>query len=393
MYKGFQSKNATLLIGANTVSFFGDTVFLVALNWWVIQVTGSAELLGVITAIGLLPSIVLNLVGGVAADRLNKKKILVATDFLSALLCTLLAFMMNENEVNVPLVITINILLTACYSLFSPTVRSIMPEVVSGGNIKQANSLLNMSNELVKITGPMVGSFLLSLSLVGVQGVFLINAFSFLLSGVMTLFLSYTKVSRQSSVWEDFKGGFRAFKEDMTLLRLLLVISLVNFFIAGFNIILPFYVKSEFNDSSLYGAALSAEAIGGVIGSILLGVSKRKETRLGQISRELLFCGASFLILLISQHQVAFIVCIALFGFFLTRFNVQFFTFIQTNVAEFLLGRVFSFIFTVAIALMPLGNLFFGYLSSHFLEYMLPVIGCGIMTSMLFFIFPAVRDK
>lgn len=75
------------------------------------------------------------------------------------------------------------------------------------------------------------------------------------------------------------------------------------------------------------------------------------------------------------------------FGFFLTRFNVLFFTYIQTNIDKTLLGRVFSFIFTIAIVFMPIGNTVFGFLGDYFYEGLLPIIGIGIVLSVILLFF------
>ncbi|MGP9077513.1 MFS transporter [Geobacillus thermodenitrificans subsp. calidus] len=111
----------------NSISQLGSVIFTMALNWWIVDMTGSAKILGVVTAISLIPSVFINLFGGVVSDRFNKRNILILMDIIAGSMCILLGFFTDNNSVNIPLVIAVNIALSISFSLFSPTMRAIIP--------------------------------------------------------------------------------------------------------------------------------------------------------------------------------------------------------------------------------------------------------------------------
>lgn len=390
------SRNEFLVFFGNSISQLGSVIFTMALNWWIVDMTGSAKILGVVTAISLIPSVFINLFGGVVSDRFNKRNILILMDIIAGSMCILLGFFTDNNSVNIPLVITVNIALSISFSLFSPTMRAIIPEIIDENRIKKINSYLTTSSEIIKVSGPIVGAWLLSLDFIGISMIFIINGVSFLISAFMEFFIKYSYIqsNKVKSYFEDFVDGFKYVKRDPLLIRLLVAVSLVNFFIAGYNIILPVLVNSLYKDSSIYSLALSSEALGGIVGAFLLSFSKGK-AQLVHISRELILCGSVFLLLIFFSNLYVLYGVIFFFGFFLTRFNVLFFTYIQTNIDKMLLGRVFSFIFTIAIVFMPIGNTVFGFLGDYFYEGLLPIIGTGIVLSviLLFFSKSASKDK
>lgn len=380
-----KNKNEFLIISGNAISHFGDVIFTFGLNWWIVSITGNAKLLGIITTVSLIPSIFTNLFGGVISDRFNKKKILIYTDIVSSIACFLLAFYSSQSYINIPLIIIVNVILGICFSLFSPAARSIVPEIINKERVRNVNSLLSSINETIKIGSPLIGGFILSLSFIDIKTFFIINGISFLISGISEIFITYPQKTKktQASFIKDFMDGFKYVRRNSILFRLLIVISLVNFFLAGYNVLLPALVHEEFSKSYIYSFLLSSEAIGGILGALLLSRKKDSIPELKAIRKELLYCGSVFLILFISLKLFTLIPVLFLFGFFLTRFNILFFTYIQTNIDESVLGRVFSFIFTTAVLLMPLGSFLFGYLINIPLTYIFPLVGVGISLSII----------
>jgi MFS family permease len=376
------SRNEFLVLFGNSTSQLGSVIFAMALNWWIVDVTGSAKVLGVVTAISLIPSVLINLFGGVLSDRLNKRNILIVTDIIAGSMCIILGFFVDDRNVNIPLVIAVNIALSISFSLFSPTMRAIIPEIIDENRIKTINSYLTTSSEIIKVSGPIVGAWLFSLDFIGISAIFIINGVSFLISAFMEFFIKYSYIqsNKEKSYFKDFIEGFKYVRREALLIRLLIAVSLVNFFIAGYNVILPVFVNSLYKDSTIYSLALSSEALGGIIGAFLLSFSKDK-SKLVHISRELILCGSVFILLIFFSNLYVLYGVIFFFGFFLTRFNILFFTYIQTNIDKKLLGRVFSFIFTIAIIFMPIGNMIFGFLGDYFYKGLLPIIGIGIVLS------------
>lgn len=376
-------KNSILIVGGNVVSQFGSVMFLLTMNWWVINTTNNIKLLGYITAASTIPLIFFNLFGGVIADRANKKKLLVLCDLLSGSLCIILGIFMADNYINIPLIITINALLSISMAVFSPTLRAIIPEIMDKEIITKTNSILTNLSETVKIIAPLVAAMLFASKSIGIKGIFIINGISFIMSAISESFIDYEKKEiEKKGVLKEIKSGFNHIIENKVLFRLLLICAFVNFFIAGYNLALPYYVKNVIMKDNYYSLALTIESIGGILGSLLV-LKQGKEASLHEISINLILCGAGLLCTLIG-HPISLLISAFLFGMFLTKFNISFFSYLQINVNKKYLGRVFSVVFFVAIILMPLGNLFFGFITEYFKEYVFAFIGIFIMTCVLF---------
>ncbi len=173
-------------------------------------------------------------------------------------------------------------------------------------------------------------------------------------------------------------------------LRRVLLSSLVNLFLTGYNLLLP-YTNLMFPDASFYSKALTMEAIGGIIGSAvcakLSGRFHHNMTALGLF----LFCtGFSLVLEPISALLGGVWLCLVpylLFGLSLTTFNIQFMSYVQISVDEDYLGRVFSIIFTVAVLFMPLGSLVFSVCIDPAAVHSYYIIGGGISVLALLSLF------
>lgn len=161
-------------------------------------------------------------------------------------------------------------------------------------------------------------------------------------------------------IFADLKIGFMYVYSHKQILIIITLSALVNFFLAAYNLLLP-YSNQMFGSisSGLYGTFLTAEAIGGFIGAVLSGfVNKELSSK-----RLMMFLTSSGLMLMLAtpfyimfHNLIILSFSPALFSLFLSIFNIQFFSIVQRDVDNEFLGRVFGIIFTVAILFMPVGT-------------------------------------
>lgn len=386
-------KNESLIISGNVSSNLGDVLYNFGLNWWIVSTTGNSQLLGLVISISTIPIIFSNLISGVISDNFNKKKIIVLMDFLTFVTCLLLAIYTDPNEINLVTVIILNSFIGIFYSFFSPAARSIVPILIPSEEIKKVNSRISSLNESIKIVAPMIGGFLIALPNFNIKYYFAIISATFLLSALLELFISNTPIKDKTNknYINEFLEGYKYIYSKKHIFFLLITASLINFFIAGYNVLLPNIATDLSNKSINYSFILSSEAIGAIIGALTLNFSSKSTVHLNTIQKELFFCGIP-LILGFAYYNLLIIIIISFaFGLFLTRFNVQFFTYIQLNVEEYILGRVFSFIFTISIVFMPIGSSLFGYLSIFPINILLLVLSIGILISTFFLKLPKYK--
>ena len=280
-----------------------------------------------------------------------------------------------------------NALLALVYAFNSPTYKSLIREVIEKDRIGVFNSIAHAGSEIIRVVGPIIGVGLVGL--IGVRGALIFNALTFLVSAIAEAFL--TKViddslssKKKSGILSDIAEGFKYLFMEKEILFLIILSSMVNFFLAGYNLLLPYtdVIYSSLG-RNFYSKALVMEAVGGIIGSFIFtkAINKFRDNVLALILF-LLGTGASLALEPVAALINNYYICLipfALFGMLLTAFNIQFMSYVQVAVNECFLGRVFSIIFTVAVLLMPVGSFFFSAFMNMGDVNSFCMVGGGIM--------------
>lgn len=365
-------KNQLLLYFGKWTSHFGNIIFDYANSVFLTQVRGrSAMLLAIYQSSETIINIFFNVIGGVLADFSNRKKILIITDVISGCICFLLALLTNTIYVDYIIIIA-NILLALVYSFNSPTYKAIIKEMILKDDIGVYNSISSAGVEILGIIGPLLA--LIIVNKIGAEGAMLFDAGTFWASAIAECFLKKVNIDvdidnfrSKNDFFKMLVEGFQYLYNEKKIFTLIIISAIVNFFLAGYNLLLP-YVNSMYKYNEFYSKALTAEAIGGILGSALNSVilKKTKKKRI-EIMPFLTLTGLSLVIVPFASRYSVMFICglpFILFGTFLTIYNINFMTIIQTNVSEQYLGRVFSIIFTIAVAFMPVGSFTFSRLKN-----------------------------
>ena len=357
-------RNELLLIFGKWTTCIGNIIFDYANSVSIVRLfTNSPHILAIYQSSETFIQILFNLIGGVAADSRNKKKIVVMTDLIAAAICFLLSFSIKTEFVAETIIIA-NILLPITYAFNSPTYKSIVREVIEKDRIGFFNSIMNGGTEVIQIIGPLI-SFI-SVSHIGVQGAMLFNSATFILSAIAEMKLtrlcpSMDEKNTKRNVFNEIKDGIIYLLHERHIFYLVLLSALVNFFLAGYNLIIPF--TDIIIVQGFYSKALMMQAVGGIIGSFIS--SKLAVEITEKITTPIVFLGLTggFLLLepfmAITQNIYLCLFPFIGFGVALTIFNIQFMSYIQIWVEEAYLGRVFSVVFTIAVSFMPIGSFVF----------------------------------
>ena len=356
------SKNFTMMIIGQIISLFGNATVRFALPLYLLNQTGSSALYGIVTACAFLPAILFSPIGGIVADRINKRNIMVILDFFTAFVILIFSFLMNR----VSLIFLITITLMLLYSIagaYQPSVQSSIPSLVSENHLMIANSIVNTISSFASFLGPVLGGILYSAY--GLKFVLFLCILCFFLSAVMEIFMEipFTKQKSSHHIWkmveEDFSKSIHFIrKEKPTIGKVLLIICGINLFLSSMILVGMPYIITEVLDlgaregNKLYGFAQGIFAIGGLAGGISAGVFANKLTI--QKSGNLIIGCA---------------ICVFPIGFSLFLFlspaeifTVQMMAFIQRETPQSFIGKVIAVIFTVTMCAQPLGNAFYGIL-------------------------------
>lgn len=373
------SKDFTLVVIGQIISLFGNAAIRFALPLYLLNLTGSSALYGTVTACAFIPAVLLSPVGGIVADRVNKRNIMVILDFFTA--AVILTFFILMKGGNLILLLTVTLmLLYGIAGAYQPSVQASIPVLVSQEHLMAANSIINTISSFASLTGPVLGGILYSAY--GLEPLLWLCMVCFLLSAVMEIFIY---IPFEKSKFE--KGILRAVKSDFTdsmqfirkekpvIGKAVLVISGINLFLSAMIIVaLPYLVTEILNlegalANRFYGYAQGALAAGGLAGGICAGVfaDKLKVKKAGNLIVAAAVCvfPMGIALMLFSSgivNYIVIVVCCFTIMVFSTVFTVQMMSFVQTETPQNLIGKVIAVILTIAMCAQPLGNALYGIL-------------------------------
>ncbi len=391
------SKDFTLVVIGQIISLFGNAALRLALPLYLLNRTGSSALYGMVMGCAFIPTILLSPVGGIVADRVNKRTIMVVLDFFTAAVVFVFSLLMNGVDLIILLTVTLMILYGIA-GAYQPSVQASIPVLVSQDHFMAANSIINTISSLAALAGPVLGSILYSAY--GLRPVLWVCIVCFVLSAVMEIFIKMPSPRQVSggNIWDVIKSDFKEsiyfiWKDKPVIGKTLLTICGVNLFLSSMiNVALP-YLVTEVLDlgavraNRLYGLAQGALAAGGLAGGICAGILARRLSV--QKSGNLVVVGAMCVfpigaaLAVFSSGMVNYVVitvCCFSIMVFSTIFTVQMMSFFQAETPQNLIGKVIAVILTIAMCAQPLGNAFYGVLFELFkgLEYVVVLFAGGM---------------
>lgn len=395
------SKDFTLVVIGQIISLFGNATIRFALPLYLLNLTGSSALYGTVTACAFIPAILLSPIGGIVADRVNKRNVMVILDFFTAAI--ILVFSLLMNGVNLILLLTVTLmLLYGIAGAYQPSVQASIPALVTQDNFMAANSIINTISSFASLIGPVLGGVLYSAY--GLKPILWICMICFILSAVMEIFIKipFQKQISDGGILKTAKTDFAESicfirKEKPVVGKVLLVICGINLFMAAMIIVaLPYLVTEVLNleavqANRLYGFAEGALAAGGLVGGISAGIFAdklviQKSGNLVIACAVCVFPIGGALILFSSGIINYFVITICCFVImvFSTIFTVQMMSFIQAETPQTLIGKVIAVVLTVSMCAQPLGNALYGVLFEVFkgLEFVV-VLFAGIVSLMI----------
>lgn len=373
------SKDFTLVVIGQIISLFGNATIRFALPLYLLNLTGSSALYGTVTACAFIPAILMSPIGGIVADRVNKRNIMVILDFFTAAI--ILAFSLLMSEVNLILLLTVTLmLLYGIAGAYQPSVQSSIPSLVNQDRFMAANSIINTISSFSSLMGPVLGGVLYSAY--GLKPILWVCMVCFIVSAVMEIFIKIPFQKQVSDggilkiVKTDFADSIRFIRKEKPMIgKALLVVCGINLFLASMIIVaLPYLVTQVLpleaaQTNTLYGFAQGALAAGGLTGGICAGIFAKRLSiqKSGYLVIACAVCvfpiGAS--LLLFSSGMINYIIltlCCFIIMVFSTLFTVQIISFIQTETPQNLIGKVIAVILTISMCAQPLGNALYGVL-------------------------------
>ena len=386
-------KDFRLLWLAQVVSQLGDKIYALTLAWWVLELTVSAEHpkgdaseVGYMLAVGALAATAFGPWLGSLADRHSRRALMIWADLARALLCGVLAAMAMLGHGQMWALYLIVFLLSVFNLLFNPATQAILGSLVSEEEMTEALSVQQLTQDLCNLLGAAVGGALVAL--LGVRLGFAANALTFVLSA-----LSIARISRHEAPapvpHEESAKGLGFLKERPTILGLLVIFCLANFFLVPLFVLIPAVARIAL-DGSAWTLGLLEGALAG--GSILatFAVLRAKIDRLWiPLTAAIVINGLALLAMSATSSAVGMALLLALTGACLAVVNVQFNALLQKLTPDALKGRVFSLVETIATACFPI-SYFLSGLAAESLSFSAIFLLCGVGVTVAGALVPAV---
>jgi MFS family permease len=379
------------------VSLIGTWIQVTAQSWLVFQLTNSAFLLGVVGFLGFMPVFLLSLFGGVIADRMNKRSVLIVTQTSFMILAFILALLTQAKLITPGQIIFIAVLNGIVMAFDMPSRQAIVVELVGKTHLLNAIALNSVGFNSSRIIGPALAGILVAS--IGMSSCFYLNGVSFLAVIFALLLIRINRrlqADKNNSTLQDLKDGLSLIKNNRPILILVSMIGVVSLFGVSYTILMPIFARDILNVGVKgLGMLMSFSGIGALTAALILaclGDFKYKGRLL--VLSSLVF-SVTLVLFSLSKIYVLSLITLIFTGassvIAITLIN----TLLQTAVEDEFRGRVMSaFMFTFA-GIMPFGNLIAGALS-EVLGVSLTVMISGIICSLFFviinIIYPEIRN-
>jgi MFS family permease len=352
-----------LWFGAFT-STVGTWMQKVAQSWLILDLTKSSFFLGLDDFLGQLPILLFTLVGGVIADRHDRRRLLLASQYVQMTTAFILAGLIFFGHVRIWHVLTLSVVTGLAQAFGGPAYQSLIPSLVHKKELPNAIALNSIQFNLARVFGPLLAGAAMT---IGTAACFGLNGLSFLvvIVALMSLRIKHIKSVDRKPMLQELKGGIAYARSEPSIVALTVLAFLTTFLGLPLLTFLPVVVREIFHgEVSQYTYMMAFSGSGAVIGALVVAWLGRSK----HMGRTLLVVQAVFggLIGAFAISRVWWVSCVLLFAAGAALIVVFSMTasLVQLIVPDHLRGRVVSIYMVAFRGGMPLGSLAAGYAAS-----------------------------
>lgn len=265
-----------LLWTAMTVSLLGDGIFYLAIAWQVYELSDAPTALSMVGLAMSLSQVVFLLLGGVASDRFDRRRVMLAADLVRAVVIGLLGLLALADSLQLWHLVILATLYGTGAGFFGPAFDAIVPDLVPDRLLAQANSLDQILRPTaLRLAGPALGGWLIAAW--GTGGAFLLDAASFLISAALLVRMNpqsrRAADAASASALREIREGFGFVRRQVWLWGTFLAATFAYLlFVGPTEVLVPFVVKHDLGGSARdLGLVFSVGGVGAVAGALLVG--------------------------------------------------------------------------------------------------------------------------
>ena len=365
-FRSLRVRNFRLFIGGQLLSGIGTWMQWVAAPWLVLQLTGSGVALGIDTALGAVPILLLGAWGGVIADRFDNRKIQIWTQGLYAVLAFILFALDATNVVQVWHVYLLSFLTGIVGAIDMPTRQTFYLEMVGSQDLTNAMSLNTATFTGSRIIGPVIAGVMDGT--VGTAAVFLVNGVTYLAVVTALLAMRTAELHPRERVMKA-RGQIREAVlyvwTSPSLRRPMVLMAVIFTFSFNFAVLIPLLaVRSFEGDAGTFGGLLALMGVGSLVGALVIAARSSSSTPRRLAWLALALGGLTLLLGLAPNLPAAWLVA-PFAGAAGTAFAITGNSTLQLSAAPELRGRVMALYTVVFIGSTPIGGPIAGVVGEH----------------------------
>lgn len=372
MFRALSHRNFRVFWIGAFLSNVGTWMQAVAQGWLMLNLTNSAMWLGVDAFMATAPGFFLTLAGGVFADLVDRRRLLLYTQVVAGATAIVLATLVWTNHVNKWMVLGFSFVTGCCMALAAPSYQAMTFDLVGREDLANAIALNSSQFQLSRVIGPVFAGF--GFKLFGVAGCFFLNGLSFIAVVVSLRMVHFDAVPKyihsvkdRSALWKDLIDGFRYVRNRPRVFSLLSISAINSLFGAPYITMIPIFARDVFKIGETgYAWMMGVAGAGAFFGALFLAY-------LGDFKRKgwsVLGGAFGFGVFLIAFAQATNLVWSLIFlfgvGFTVVTSVAVTNTLLQQLVTDEMRGRVMSMFILSFIGAMPLGNLLAGAVSHRY---------------------------
>lgn len=362
-FLAFATRNFRIYFTGHAISVAGEWMQKVAQAWLVLELSGSGTLLGVTAALQHLPMLMIGPWGGLLADRMSKRRLMMWTQSGAGLLALVLGVLTHHGVVTVWMVLALAFALGMTKAVDQPARQSFVIEMVGPEGVTNAITLNNVAHNVAKIVGPAAAGVLIAA--VGLAASFYVNAASYLAVVAALVLMRPGELAPSAPARRSpgqVREGLRYVRRSPRLLAPLALVAVSGLFAYEWQVTLPLFAGDVFGgDAQDLGLMFSAMGVGAVVGGLVVAGSPRPAVG-GLVATASAF-GAVLLAASFAPTYETALVLLLLVGGGSIAFRALATSFLQLEARPELRGRVMALLAVAFFGTTPIGGPLLGWIA------------------------------
>ena len=379
-------KQTILFFASQCITLFGSQIVQMAIVWYVTLQTNSGAWVAAFSVFSYLPQFLVSFIGGVWADRYNRKYLIIGADALIAAVTLAMMLIMpriKEESVLLAALLIMSIIRSAGSGIQNPAVNAVIPQLVPEEHLMRYNGINATMQSVVQFGAPAAAAVVLTMSTL--RAALMIDIFTAVIGiGVFSSILlpKQEKPQEMTSVLKDIGVGIRYAHSCMAVRKTLVIYSLFVFLTVPAGYLSGLLVSRNYGDTYWHLTAVELFGFGGMmLGGLFMSIWGGFKSRRLTLAAGLGLFGSMAIGMGVSRYFILYLVFMALYGIALTAVQTTLTTMLQENSEASMQGRVFGLMSSLYSSCYPIGMAVFGPLADTIpLQWIMVISGISLIT-------------